>query len=61
MPSDVPVRHAAVRRFPYRVAYLVIGEAIRILAIAHTRRKPRYWIHRTGPVSDSSAEPGASE
>jgi plasmid stabilization system protein ParE len=59
-PVDLLVRHAIVRRFPYRVAYLVVGDAIRVLAIAHTRRKPRYWIHRTGPASDSSAEPGTS-
>ncbi|GAA0635752.1 type II toxin-antitoxin system RelE/ParE family toxin [Sporichthya brevicatena] len=56
-PVDLPVRQAAVRRFPYRVAYLVIDDVIRVLAVAHTRRKPRYWTDRTG----WGDEPNASE
>jgi toxin ParE1/3/4 len=48
MPVDLPVRHAAVRRFPYRVAYLVIDDVIRVLAVAHTKRTPRYWTGRIG-------------
>ncbi|WP_019874559.1 organomercurial lyase [Sporichthya polymorpha] len=51
LPGDLPVRQAAVRRFPYRVAYLVVDDVIRVLAVAHTRRKPRYWTDRTGAVS----------
>ena len=46
VPSDLPVRQAAVTRFPYQVVYLDTPDAIRILAIAHDRRKPGYWKDR---------------
>lgn len=43
MPADLPVRAMAVTRFPYRVVYLEVNDLIRILAVAHDRRKPGYW------------------
>jgi len=43
MPVDLPVRRRAVTRFPYHVVYLEAGTDIRILAVAHDRRKPGYW------------------
>lgn len=43
MPPELPVRRLAVTRFPYHVVYLEVNERIRILAIAHDRRKPGYW------------------
>jgi toxin ParE1/3/4 len=43
LPSDSPVRRRAVTRFPYHVVYLETPTHIRILAIAHDRRKPGYW------------------
>ena len=43
MPTDLPVRRIAVKRFPYHVVYLETTAQIRILAIAHDRRKPGYW------------------
>lgn len=43
VPSDLPVRRVAVTRFPYHVVYLEPAESLRILAIAHDRRKPGYW------------------
>jgi plasmid stabilization system protein ParE len=42
VPLDLPVRRLAVRRFPYHVVYLEIAEALRILAVAHDRRRPGY-------------------
>ena len=42
-PADVAVRRMAVTRFPYHVIYLETTADIRILAIAHDRRKPGYW------------------
>ena len=35
------------RRFPYGVIYRVTETAIQVLAVAHGRRRPRYW--RTRP------------
>jgi plasmid stabilization system protein ParE len=43
MPAELPVRRIAVTRFPYHVVYLEVSDRIRILAIAHDRRKPGYW------------------
>ena len=46
VPMDLPVRRLAVTRFPYQVVYLETQDRIRILAIAHDRRKPGYWTSR---------------
>ena len=43
MPADSPIRY---RRFPYHVIYLETPTQIRILAVAHDRRKPGYWESR---------------
>ena len=42
MPADLSVRRRPVTRFPYHVVCLETGTDIRILAIAHDRRKPGY-------------------
>lgn len=46
VPADLPVRRLAVRRFPYHVVYLETTEELRILAVAHDRRRPGYWSAR---------------
>ena len=46
LPPDLPVRRAAVKRFPYHVVFLQTLASIRILAIAHDRRMPGYWMDR---------------
>ena len=43
IPGDLPIRRLAVSRFPYHVIYLEPAEELRILAIAHDRRRPGYW------------------
>ena len=42
LPANVLVRRIAVRRFPYNLMYLEAEGQIRILAVAHDRRKPGY-------------------
>lgn len=42
----VGARQAAVNRFPYRVIFVVLVDEIRIVAVAHTRRRPGYWRDR---------------
>lgn len=42
------IRSKAIRGYPYRVVYTVEPDAILILAYAHQRREPGYWIHRLG-------------
>jgi toxin ParE1/3/4 len=36
-------RRMPLRRFPYSIIYLLHPDEIRILAVAHQRRKPGYW------------------
>lgn len=55
LPNSVPVRSAPMRRFPYRIVYAVDGERIRVLAVSHVRREPRYWQGRA--VSEAPDEP----
>ena len=49
VPAHLEVRQMPVVRFPYRVAYLVTSRELRVLAVAHTRRRPGYWRSRTEP------------
>ena len=39
-------RRYLFRRFPYSIIYQVTTEELRILAVAHHRRRPGYWAHR---------------
>lgn len=43
---DKDVRWWLVKRFPYSVLYRVRDDHIRILAIAHQKRRPFYWRER---------------
>ena len=43
---DTDVRRVLVRRFPYHVVYVELPDRAQIVAIAHHRRRPRYWIGR---------------
>lgn len=55
---DIPrVRKGDYRRvnlkvFPYYVAYLKRQETVWVLAIAHSRRKPKYWIKRKQQITE---------
>jgi hypothetical protein len=40
------VRRAGVKRFPYRVVFLMMSDHVRVLAIAHNHRRPGYWHKR---------------
>lgn len=40
------VRRVRVRRFPYQVVYVVIEDDVVVIAIAHDRRRPGYWVER---------------
>jgi plasmid stabilization system protein ParE len=44
--DDLEVRGVTVPRFPYYVAYLIADQRIVVLAVAHERRRPRYWVDR---------------
>ena len=44
--SDDDVRRILVRRFPYQVVYILLPDRIQVLAVAHERRRPGYWVDR---------------
>jgi plasmid stabilization system protein ParE len=44
--ADLPIRRVLLRRFPYAIVFLEMGGTVRVLAIAHRRRRPGYWMKR---------------
>lgn len=40
------IHRIRLSRFPYSIAYEILGDELVVLAIAHGRRHPRYWIKR---------------
>jgi toxin ParE1/3/4 len=42
-PKRRSVRRMWVPRFPYAVVYSEADEEIRVIAFAHTSRRPGYW------------------
>ena len=46
-PAPTDLRTIPVRRFPYSLIYRVLPDVLRILAVAHHRRRPRYWAGRS--------------
>jgi plasmid stabilization system protein ParE len=52
VPQDLAVRQAPIKGFPYHVVYLETADTIHILAFAHDKRRPTYWLPRSdaGPL-----------
>jgi len=42
-----PIRRKLARQFPYAVLFREDEEEIVVIAVAHLRRRPGYWIPRT--------------
>jgi toxin ParE2 len=40
------IRRSLFKRFPYYIAYEALGDQIRVLAVAHGKRRPNYWLRR---------------
>lgn len=40
------LRRARVLRYPHSVVYVVASDEVRIVAVAHGRRRPEYWAGR---------------
>lgn len=47
---DPPLRRALVPDFPYALVFLVNGRTVHVLAVAHLRREPGYWLQRVAPA-----------
>ena len=43
---DYGFRRALVRRFPFSIVYAIERGQIVVVAVAHHRRRPDYWVER---------------
>jgi len=43
-------RRVNLKTFPYYIAYIIRGDKLWVLAIAHNHRKPEYWIMRKNEI-----------
>jgi hypothetical protein len=48
-PGSVTIRSRILRGYPYSIVYLAEPDEIVIVGVAHHRRRPGYWLDRTGP------------
>ena len=46
LPLIHEFRRAIVDRFPYVVVFKLLDEDVLVVAVAHARRRPGYWIDR---------------
>lgn len=44
--SDAGTRRYVLQRFPYSIVYREAQAGIEVVAVAHHKRRPRYWHHR---------------
>ncbi|HME69017.1 MAG TPA: type II toxin-antitoxin system RelE/ParE family toxin [Myxococcota bacterium] len=43
---DASIRRVWVRRFPYHLIYVELPDRVQVVAVAHDRRRPGYWVGR---------------
>ena len=43
IPEEADVRRLVLDRFPYAIIFEAVEDEVRILAVAHTHRRPNYW------------------
>jgi toxin ParE1/3/4 len=43
---EAGTRRYVLRKFPYNIVYREISIGIEVVAVAHHKRRPRYWIRR---------------
>lgn len=53
MPADIgfEVRRFLFERFPYAAIVALLAEELVVIAVAHQRRRPRYWSRRLAKVT----------
>jgi plasmid stabilization system protein ParE len=45
--SAIPIHKAVLDQFPYLVAFELHTDSVLVLAVAHAKRRPLYWLART--------------
>ena len=48
MIHPIGVRRKVMQRFPYNLLHTVDPDVLFIVAIAHQKRRPEYWLKRLG-------------
>ncbi|GMR23977.1 MAG: hypothetical protein BMS9Abin37_2460 [Acidobacteriota bacterium] len=48
VPDDLEIRRALLPRFPYALVFVSTAVDIQVIAVAHTKRRPGYWLDRIG-------------
>ena len=43
------IRKATIQRFPYVIGFEKHEHHVLVLAVAHAKRRPLYWLTRTNP------------
>ena len=43
---------ARVQGFPFRLVYFIVGDVLWVLAVAHDKRKPGYWLDRLSTLPE---------
>ena len=43
------IRKATIQRFPYVIAFEKHEQHVLVLAVAHAKRRPLYWLTRANP------------
>lgn len=46
VPMDADLRRLTLTRFPYFLIYRFTTDLLRVVAVAHARRRPGYWRSR---------------
>ena len=48
-PQARLIRKATIQRFPYVIAFEKHKQHVLVLAVAHAKRRPLYWLTRANP------------
>jgi len=51
MKAPLPIRRFLLSGFPFALPYVVLEDEVVLLAIAHLRRQPGYWLARARQLS----------
>ena len=46
VPDELDVRRCLLARFPYGVVFTTLTHSVRVIAFAHLKREPGYWLNR---------------
>ncbi len=49
LAAALDVRRFLLARFPFAIAFIVESDQVVVLAVAHLRRRPGYWLGRRPP------------